>query len=547
MDFNTHRSHFISSTRKGIHCWDLARTFFILAKKSEEIFDYKKSFALFTQAEKLCHEIPEFWIDYGKVFYHFSELQGSSTYAKEAMVYFNKAMLLSEGETKELAWEWFAKGASLVFYLNGGDEAFKKADIAFQEAILAAPTRANLWLLWAELHYRYGLLNSDIPHLEDALEKLSSSKISQCHSVSVVTLLSEILAFLGFLLDKYPLLQEGLTQIDRASDEVPKDAKVARSFGYVLLSCGHYFDDVRYFARSVNQFKQTLESSTFDSIAWEGIYLAYLAWGEKEKNPYFIQKAIGAILRVIELRKESPHYLKEAGFAYLKLRKIYEQKGIPREKEALHRAIHYLQSAISLFQGERVPIEWVFYLGEAYDFMGYLTKDEHLLRKGVNILENVTIYTPDFSKGLAAHALALSHLGELTENIDTLYHSLALFEAVLAKDHEDDAMWSSTGYTRFVLAKLVADPQHPEKREEHLAFAERDLAKGAQLGNGRANYYLACLYSLSGHLESSIDHLYRAGRRGALPSMERLMEDRWLEKVRQTSLFEDFLADLGER
>ena len=83
-----------------------------------------------------------------------------------------------------------------------------------------------------------------------------------------------------------------------------------------------------------------------------------------------------------------------------------------------------------------------------------------------------------------------------------------------------------------------------EDREQLWKEAEYKLIQSAKLGNTEVFYHLACLYSLMMHFEKSIYHLERAEQFDALPPLDEVLEDDWLENLRQTEVFRSFINHL---
>ena len=173
--------------------------------------------------------------------------------------------------------------------------------------------------------------------------------------------------------------------------------------------------------------------------------------------------------------------------------------------------------------------------------MAFQLGEELYYDKAINLLGYVYEKKPNSGRVRYQLALAYSHRGELTSNVENLYHAVDLFEAILSQEHDDDVAWCEWGYALLNLAELIADPVHPEKGQELRKEAETKLMRSAKLGNGPANYHLACLYSLSGIKDVAMDYLKRAELSSALPAIEDIESDEWLEDLRQTTAFQEFL------
>ena len=113
------------------------------------------------------------------------------------------------------------------------------------------------------------------------------------------------------------------------------------------------------------------------------------------------------------------------------------------------------------------------------------------------------------------------------------------FRMAARQDKEDDAIFLEWGLACIHLAHhtLHAD-------EQHYADAEQKLIRAGQLGNLNAYYNLACLYSILGRYDEAMQLVRKAEKASALPPIEELLEDEWLDNLRQTKDFTEFLASI---
>jgi hypothetical protein len=74
--------------------------------------------------------------------------------------------------------------------------------------------------------------------------------------------------------------------------------------------------------------------------------------------------------------------------------------------------------------------------------------------------------------------------------------------------------------------------------------AEQKIVRAGQLGNAAAHYQLACLYSILGRVDEAMLLIRQALAARALPPLEEILEDEWLETLRQTPPFAQFVAEL---
>lgn len=544
---------------KGALYWDLGKAWFSLGEYSQEMSDYLKALQAFKNAETLGIYESYFWRDFGRSLLKLAELDGSIDRIGEAIVLFQKGILASEKRKKKSGafrsnWKLLTKSRSLLALMTGDEKSFKRADETFQEAILASPLESDLWLEWANLHTRFGIMVKDLSLLESALDKLASSQITHCNGVKVLALISEIFCSLGLFLEKPSLIKEGEKRIQTALQAQPKDPDVLAALGKSFLYYGIYFEDERVLPLAIQEFKSCLAQKTYHIGALEGLVHGYLVWGEKEKNPYFIKKAISTIEQLIHLRPFNPYYYAEKGLAYFKLWMAYKNEGIKDFKEEkcgeiLHKAHHFLDHAIELKGGIEAlpPYDWIYYLGCICDLLGEFEEDEKYYEKSIKILSWLIEKESNVTQIMSSLALTLLHYGEFVGSVESIYQSVDLLNRVLKTDQEDDSALIDRGYAYLVLSDLIMDPIHPLLRQNVLSAAERDFAAAAKLGNAEAYYYLACLYSLTELFEKSMDYLYRAEELESLPDNETLEQEEWLEGVKKTASYQEFAENRNKR
>jgi tetratricopeptide (TPR) repeat protein len=153
----------------------------------------------------------------------------------------------------------------------------------------------------------------------------------------------------------------------------------------------------------------------------------------------------------------------------------------------------------------------------------------------------------DFSQARYNLALAYSNLGEATYDVDSYQRALEHFQVLLEQDPEDENIHLDCGVSLINLAILVHDAHHPERSYILYREAESHLMQSVALGNTQAYYQLVGLYSLTAHFQQAMHYIERAQAFGALPTLEDLLHDDWLEALRQTVPFRQFLNHLSSR
>lgn len=421
------------------------------------------------------------------------------------------------------------------YQLTHNKEHFEESDTLFREAILATPKNGELWLDWGELYLQAGWLKRDLKLVEIGLEKLTAFKIKECDPLRASYLLGMGLVIFGLFLENLKLIKDGQERIRTALEVAPDHSQLNFASAFGDLGFGLYFSDETVFARAASIFEKRIQEDATSTENWHALFQTYLAWGLKVDDPSLIRKGIWAITRLCELCPFSSIYLNEWGVSLLRLRQLECSK---EEAQAyIEEALIKFRKASDLGEDDETFYNW----GCALDLLGDLTADEEDYAKAIDLLTKAFEKKPSELHVRYHLGLAFSHLGELTLNADCLMQAVELLEVVAKVDQEDECIWCDLGYTLLNLSELVFDSLHPEEGEKMRYEAEKALTHAAELGSGDACYHLACLYSLSGYYDASIHYLKKAEEADHLPSREDLENDEWLDGVRKTEAFQDFL------
>ena len=104
--------------------------------------------------------------------------------------------------------------------------------------------------------------------------------------------------------------------------------------------------------------------------------------------------------------------------------------------------------------------------------------------------------------------------------------------------------WNELGLTLLHLAQLMEDPSHHETVDKLYTQAESKLQQAVALGCTSALYNLACTCALTGNVENAMYYLERAERQGGLPKLDDMLNDEWIDPLRDTPAFKAFLNHL---
>ncbi|MFC2049271.1 hypothetical protein ACFLR2_01190 [Chlamydiota bacterium] len=527
--------------------WDWAEAWILLGQTSGELTDLQQGLAKFDVADQQGILSPFFRLDYAHALCLYGQLIGDPSHLDAAMARLKGVIAETYPNQADepsivylAASRKIAMTAKIRYQLSHQLEHFDEADKLLREAILTSPRNRELWLDWGE-HFLYaGWIRRDFKLVETGLEKLTASSVKECDPVRVSYLLGIGLITFGLFLENLKLLKEGNERIQNALEVAPQYADLRFAEGFADLGFGLYFSDTGALAKAAVRFEEQIQERTDSVDNWYALFQTYMSWGLQEEDPSLVRKGLNAIKRVCELRPYSSVHLNERGVALLRMRQLEENK--ESVQICVEEAIALFQRAWDLAEEEETLYNW----GCAYDLLGDITGDEEHYGRGIDLLSKALDKKPSLLHVRYHLGLALSHLGELVLNADCLAQAIEFLETVAKIESDDENVWSDLGYALLNLAQAIHDPNNPQEGESRQREAEKALLRAAELGSGDACYHLACLYSLTGIHEAAFQYLHKADVADALPSLEDLEHDDWLDGIRHTQAFRDFLTLRGD-
>ena len=118
------------------------------------------------------------------------------------------------------------------------------------------------------------------------------------------------------------------------------------------------------------------------------------------------------------------------------------------------------------------------------------------------------------------------------------------FKLATKQDLEDENIWLEWG---LMLISFSFENVEEENQKKYYIQAEQKLIKAGQLGNQHSYYHLASLYSLCSRFEESINFLEKAKQIDMLPPIDEMLDDEWLENLRNSELFSNFLHEIEKK
>jgi len=290
-----------------------------------------------------------------------------------------------------------------------------------------------------------------------------------------------------------------------------------------------------YFYQAIESFQEGISIDRTRHKDWYGIAQVYAKVGDADDDIDAFEKAVRFYAKAFDLKPISSHYF-DYGFA---LSRLGEMKDDP---ELLKRALSYFEYTL---QSQKNALylhpEWLYHYAITLDLLGDCYEDQNGYQKSLEIFSQVLMIDPDFPRIHYRIGLAYAHLGEALGEMDHFYRAINHFRLALKQEEENDFAILDWGITLINIAQHTYDKDLTEQCHRE---AEAKLLHSARLGNLQAFYHLACLYSLLKQYDKSMQFIFKSHEAKSLPALEELLDDDWLDGLRMTTSFQEFLTHL---
>lgn len=514
--------------------WNLGQVLTATSDHSGEVSDLTSALEAYGKASSLCEQLPaRFWNDFGRVSLKLgAQINDINLYLKAINCQKNA---ISKSLSSFDSWFLLADTLMQFYTLTHDEDHFSQANECFISAAKLEPDNTSIWISWAKLLMYSGKRLKDVKRLFSAIEKCHKAHSCKPKDESTITLWAETLALLGSLSDRLDLISEAENKIAEAMDQFGQTPEVCYAHGVTLYAYGTYYSDADYYYQAIEKFQEGLSINRVNHKLWFHLGHTYRIIAEIEDDHTLFHRAAKFCARAINLQPASTYYYEYA----LSLSKLSEYNP---EKETIENALIGFEQAFSL-QKNAIYLhpEWLFEYANTLDLMGDLQDDDKYYIKAIEILKRVLMLDPDFDGIHYRIALTYMHLGELSDEVEMYHRALTHYKIAFNNNEENEQLildWS------LALIHLSQVSPYAEDREQYLKEAEFKLIQSAKLGNTEVYYHLCCLYSLMKHFEKAMYFLEKAEHFDALPPLEEVLEDIWLENLRQTEVFKAFISHL---
>ena len=515
--------------------WDFGIVWNEIARHSGEALDFRLAIQAFQDALKHQKQMPsEFWNDFG------------NAYLELALLVNDQRLFLLSIETLQEAVDqmphytdgWKNLGEAYAqLYLNTMDERFaNKASDAYARASRLSPKDATIWLSWAQLLSETGKLNKNSKSLVQSIEHCARAATLDPKDSGAIGQWVESLSHFGALSGRLDLIMEGEQKILKATEQFPDDPELWHAYGICLMALARYFEDPEYYDLAIEKLQTGLSIDRTNAELWHALGTAHKQCADLTNEESMLERAARFLSKAIDLKPACPSLLFDTASALFRYSEEMCDASMLEQSLALFE---------SLLQNHRSALlhhpEWLFEYGCALDWFAESSGEEKDFLRAIEIFSHVLLIDPDYPRIHHQIALTCVQLAHFTEEVEHYKRALHYFRLGSRQDEENDALWLDWGLCLIHLAQRTLDT---EFMDQLYLDAELKLTKAGQLGNPQACYQLACLYSLLGQTDQSMDRITKALDARTLPTIDEMLDDEWLDNLRATPQFTQFLSVL---
>lgn len=513
-------------------CWDFGQVLFQIASHSGESSDLYDALDAHSKAASHNDDLPAtFWEDFGVVSLKLGEqINDIRLYLKSINCHKNA---IAKSVSSFRSWYLLAHSLSKLYSLTHDEDHFCQANECYTNAAKLHPQNETMWHSWASLLLDSGIRLSDAKRLHSCIEKCHRAHACKQDQIKVMETWSIALATLGTISDRLDLIFEANNKVMEAIERFSETPELLHAEGRVQFAFGKYYKDHDYYYQAIEKFQAGLSIDRSVPYLWHHLGLTYSLLAEEEHDPTLHERAGKFFLKAISLTCNSSYYYDYA-YSLFKLAETGQNRGI------LEQSLLHFEQAFSL-QKNVVYLHpnWLYQYAMALDLMGDLTDEDQYYVKSIEILKRVLMLDPDYPDIHYKIAYVYSHLGELVENPEVYEKASSHYKIAYQANEENELLILDWALSLINLAQITPDAS---LRDQNLREAEYKLIQSAKLGNVEAYYHLACLYSITTQFERAMYFLEKAEAYDSIPAIDDLLNDDWLENLRNTEIFQNFIS-----
>jgi tetratricopeptide (TPR) repeat protein len=513
---------------------------FQYGKLSGEAIDFCEAWKYYKKAISLGEQTYDLWNDYGNCLVELSTLLSKPEMILEAVEMYWRSVRLNSDFFE--GWMNLATALKVIYEFHPLDAYYTLAIEGFERASRLNPDHKTLWIKWGQLQAFRGKTDKDLDALQDSCRKFEAAAVFDPDHPALLSSWAESLLYIGEWIDDLQLLKQAEEKIITSLGMQSDQPRIWCLYGNCLSELGRYFEDEGYYLSSLEKYQYGSKLSPNDPVIWHGLAMAYFALASFNQEKEYLEKAGDCCRHVIENGGHSQaQYWNDWGVILMKLGTLNDDKDLV--EGALNRFEQALRIRSNQNTDEFMEPEWLYNYGCALDFLGDYDEDLSCFEKAIQVLKKVIEIDPSFHHAYYNLAIAYGHYADLTADPEAYHESLIYLEAFVSLEPEDEFAWNEWGLTLIDLSRLIDDPAKSEDVKRLYEEAELKFFYARSLGSSAALYHLACLHSLKGNYDVSLHYLEQAKSLKALPPIEELVSNDWLEGVRFLPEFQKLLSE----
>jgi tetratricopeptide (TPR) repeat protein len=422
-------------------------------------------------------------------------------------------------------------------YFNTLDEDyFILSDENFSKALDINPLDFEIYLKWASLLHISGNINKDPKKLRSSIEKCIKAHRRNKKDPLIAAQWVESLALLGAYTNRLELIIEAEHKIMKTIEIYSEESRAWYAYGICMNAFGIYYNDVEYDEFAIEKYQIGISLDKSSDFLWKGLGYSHAKIGKALDNCDMLEKACKFYNKALFFNSSSLVLMFDYG------KTLLDTAEITSNQTLLEEAVRIFETALNLQKNALLNHpEWLFNYASALDLLGDFLEKESFYIKAIEIFNHVLLINPNYPRLHYRLALSLSHLLEQIPDPQYVSKAINCFKLAVKQDEEDDEIWLEWGLM------LISFANTTSSQNEYFLDAEQKILRSGQLGNEQAYYNLACLYALMKRDAECINLLKKAEHLDVLPTLEEIIEDEWLDNIRDKEDFIHFLCELEKK
>ncbi|MCB1107963.1 MAG: hypothetical protein KDK76_07710 [Chlamydiia bacterium] len=513
--------------------WDFGDLWSQLATQSGEVTDLHYAVKAYERATTYQDDLPpEFWVGLGKVYTEMGNKTNETRFFIKGVDAFKNAISIRIAFPE--GWLMLGKVLKTLYLVTHEEDHFLQANECFSTAVHLSGKNDQITLEWGRLLLESGALFRDVKKLRAAIDKCRLAHSYNRKEMAIITTWVEALSILGIVTQRLEPIHEALNKIEPLTKKL-QTPDVHYAHGVCFSALGQYYKDIDYHYQAIETFQEGLSLDRTDGRLWHAIAMSSFSSSILDHDETSYERSLHFFEQALHFKKSSTIH---SHFAMCLLK--YGE--LTQDQKILEHSVYHFEEAISMQKNAPyLHPDWMFQYASALNLLaGFLESDHHFV-KAIEILSHLLMSLPEFPNIHFQLALTYSHYAELIHEPEIYLRAIHYYRIAYQKDKENDQVMLEWALTLVNLGDLL---ENEVESDQYFREAEYKMIQAAKLGNVHAYYALACLYSVIGDLNNSMRFLKKAKAFDALPPLEEIQEDDWLDNLKETEPFHQFISEL---